>query len=216
MPKHDDEYDVESTGNYHAAWWPRLGVVFLAVALLGTVALVSFGTSLAAVQKAPPNVISTVGTAFEFPVLAPNSDDGFAFSCVDTEAAINLFRSAKHGAATNVILKTLTAEFGLTLTFQGAVRNSTHACLMSMDTLRTNKQKLCIELSSKRCEQGSSLSQDLFLAGNDESAIFGAGHDSRHLMFDEDNRNFENGCKDYGGFGVICADKLPIIYFLSA
>ena len=52
-------------------------------------------------------------------------------------------------------------------------------------------------------------------AGSDENAIFGGQR--RVLMFDEDInqqnlRGASSGCKDYGGFGRICADQLPMVY----
>ena len=123
-------------------------------------------------------------------------------------------------------------ELGVTLTFQGATKNGTHACLATMDYHQD--QKLCIDFVSNRCDSAwqndkkkpASITEETIFRSDDDynrRALFEQAiqKDSRHRpvsaqsirgngrrMGEED----EYVCTSYGGLGCFYAEFISIVF----
>ena len=191
---------------------------------------------LIAADSKNKNAVATLSTGltFQFEVQNDPNMEPFPYSCVEVEAAIDLWRAVSHGIPTNVVLQQKDAEIGVTMTFQGSSKNESTACLATMDYRQ--EQKLCIDFVSNRCDSayprssekesqapviteqtifGPNYRRVLFEHGNENrrhepvGAIRGDGGDGHHRRTQESN---EYICADYGGMGCFYSKNISIVF----
>ena len=147
---------------------------------------------LVAARKNNNNAVATLGTGltFQFEVKTDQDMETFPYTCVETEAAMDLWRAVSHGINTNVVLQQHDVEIGVSMTFQGSSKNASHACLATMDYRQ--EQKLCIDFVSNRCDSAyPKLSKQQTAAPViTEQTIFGP--DDRRALFEHGLQN-DNG-----------------------
>jgi hypothetical protein len=139
-----------------------LGMMFLIVVLT----LCNLGTSFVAVHLAKEmeigeggylrstkdgTAIHTVGDGQVFDVTLQTDlldDTGKPFVCLPFDEAAAIYKSARDGVATSLLLTNTTTEStsGMALTFEGAVGNETHTCLPSQ-----GGKMICMDFASHAC-----------------------------------------------------------------
>lgn len=184
------------------------------------------------------NTVATLGTGLTFQFEVSTDQGTYPYTCVETEAAMDLWRAVSHGIQTNVVLQQQNdVEIGVTMTFQGSSKNASHACLATMD--HRHEEKLCIDFVSNRCDsaypkvsQQQTVEQTIF-GPDDRRALFEHGRendngDHRHrdpvsgaIRGTSDGTNSlrrraeeseEFICADYGGMGCFYSEFISIVF----
>ena len=101
--------------------------------------------------------VATVGHGEAFHLkLHPGDDNQSVFACATAEEVVNMWQSTMDGVNTNAVLVAPDAsngtanEVGLSLSFEGAMQNATHACIPTVD----GKYELCFDSTSDACDGG--------------------------------------------------------------